>query len=206
MRWLAAPAAILAAAALAQSQSPQGRSQRGRADAGPSRSRGPVFLGTDPPGKLRPLGTPDGGEVARIDGGPDELRREVQDLRARVLRLEQERAQLQRESQRVDEVARQIQELRGQIAEGESRKASAQKDEEARRAEVESGVTALQQALSMLSTGDSTVEAQLAQAQAAFPPQARYDVAAARAALENRDLSAARAWLSSAIAHAQQGR
>src|SRR5713226_6808989 len=98
--------ALLAAAALAQGQSPEGRSPRGKADAGPTRPRppGPVLLGTDPPGRLRAFGSSDGGVIAPSDAGADDLRREVQQLRARIFALEQDRGQLQQQSQQLGEV------------------------------------------------------------------------------------------------------
>jgi chromosome segregation ATPase len=165
-----------------------------------------VLLGTDPPGRLRAFGSSDGGVIAQSDAGADDLRREVAQLRARISALEQDRGQLQQQSQQLGEVVRQLQELRGQLADGESRRQAEGQREQAHREEVQTGVTALQQAQAMLAGGDASVDAQLTQAQAAFPPQAQKDIAAARGALQNRDLSAARAYLSSAIAHAQQGR
>jgi hypothetical protein len=58
----------------------------------------------------------------------------------------------------------------------------------------------------MLAGGNASIDDQLAQARGAFPPQAQRDIDAARTALQNRDLSAARAYLSAAISDAQQGR
>lgn len=198
-------------------EGPQGRSPRDaegpegrrapRADAGPPKPRppGPVLLGTDPPGRLRAFGSPDGGVVAQSDAG-DELRREVQELRARITALEAERAQHQQQSQQLTDVVRQLQEIRGQLAGSEQRKVAEEEQQKAQYQELQSGVTALQQAQSRLAEGDYTVEAQLEQAQSSFPPQAQKDIAAARGALQNRDLSAARFYLTAAIAHAQQGR
>ncbi len=210
MRILAALAvALCVAAALADGPPrPQGRSGRGAADGGTARVRtpGPYLLGTDPPGKLRPqraeadAGTP----VPRI-AASEEVQRELQQLRGRVEALEQGRAQLQQQSQQLGEVMRQLQVLRAQLAEGEQKQAAAQKREQAQREQRESGVSALRQAQAALAGGDSAVEDQLALAQATFPPQAQRDIDGARTALRNRDLSAARAWLDSAIAHAQQG-
>ena len=50
------------------------------------------------------------------------------------------------------------------------------------------------------------IETELDQAQRSFTGQAQRDVQAARAALRNRDLAAARALLSAAISDAQAGR
>lgn len=194
--------------ASSQSAVPQARSRRGGADAGPSRTRaqGPVLLGTDPPGRLRP--TPaDAGVTAPQDAGPTTEQRELQQLRARVDALEQQRFQQQdQQARQLDEVVRQLRELRGQIADGEQRRKAAEDRQEQYRAEVYAGVNALYQAEAMLAGGNSAVDDQLAQAQAAFPPQAQREVQAARSALRNRDLSAARTLLYAAIADAQQGR
>lgn len=190
-----------------QGEGPQGRAPRMAADAGVPRRRpaGPVLLGTDPPGKLRPSPPSDAG-VAGIDAGPTAVEREVQQLRARVDALERERGQVQQQSQQLDEVVRQLQQLRTQIADSEAQKKAADQQQAARREQVQSGVNALYQAQSMLASGNSAVDDQLAQAQAGFPPQAQRDLAAARAALQNHDLSAARAYVSAAIADAQQER
>ena len=200
---------LAVAAALAQGATgPQARSGRGAADGGTSRVRtpGPIFLGTDPPGKLRPQRDgADGGTAVQRIAASDEVQRELQQLRARVAALEQERGQIEQQAQQLAEVARQLQELRGQIAEGEQRKAAAQRQERAQLEQRNAGLSALQQAQVALAGGDAAVEDQLAQAQASFPPQAQRDIEAARAALRNRDLSAARAYLGAAAQHAQQG-
>lgn len=200
--------ALVVAAALAQgAPRPQGRKRRAPADGGTSRVRtqGPIFLGTDPPGKLRPQrADADGGTQARV-AAPDDVQRELKQLRTRVEALEQERGQLQEQSQQLGEVVRQLQELRGQMAEGERRKQAAQQQERAQREEREVGVGALQQAQSALAVGDTAIEDQLAQAEASFPPQAQRDIEAARAALRNRDLTSVRAYLDTAVQHARQG-
>src|SRR5947209_19309581 len=103
MRVLAATAiAIAAAALLGQASVPQGRPPRGRADAGSPR-QGPVYLGTDPPGRLKPSPpAPDAG-VTGIDAGVDAVHAELLQLRSRVDALERERAQLQQQSQQLSE-------------------------------------------------------------------------------------------------------
>ncbi len=92
------------------------------------------------------------------------------------------------------------------MADAESRRQSADQQQTAGRQAMQSGVSALQQAQALLAGGNSSIDDQLAQAEASFPPQAQRDIQYAREALRNRDLSAARAFLSSAIADAQQGR
>lgn len=199
--------ALAVAIALAQGGGPQGRSPRGAADAGTPRPRTPtpILLGTDPPGKLRPWPS-DAGPVAQVDAGPSEAQRELQQLRSRVEALERESAQLQQQTQQFQEVARQLQALRAQIADGEDRRQAAEQQQAAGREQLQAGVNALYQAQSMLAGGNASVDDQLSQAQAAFPPQAQREIHAARTALQNRDLSAARSYLSAAIAAAQLGR
>jgi TolA-binding protein len=204
--------ALLAASALAQAPADapaQGR-PRGGADAGPNRVRQqrPFLLGTDPPGKLRKADPqPDAGPAAQQDAGPDELHRSLQALQARVDALERDRAQQQQNAQQqLDELVRQVQELRAQIADAEARKQAAEQQQAGQQERVQTAVDSLYQAQQRLAGGNSSIEAELDQAQAAFSGQAQRDVQAARMALQNRDLSAARAYLASAIANARQGR
>src|SRR6266853_2657229 len=89
---------IAAAALLGQGNPPQGRTPRGRADAGSPR-QGPILLGTDPPGRLKPSPPIDAGPAAQTDAGVDAVRAELLQLRARIDALERERAQLQQQSQ-----------------------------------------------------------------------------------------------------------
>jgi TolA-binding protein len=211
MRIFAAAAlALSVAAALAQGTSSRGRPAHGAADGGPPRVRtpGPILLGTDPPGKLRRATAPsDAGAPVPHIAPPEDVQREMQQLKARVDALERERTQLaQQQSQQLEEVVRQLRDLRAQIADGEQRRQTAAQQKETQYEQLQAGVSALQQAQDMLAGGDYSVEGQLGQALAAFPPQAQRDVETARIALRNRDLSAARAYLSAAIAHAQQGR
>src|SRR3954467_12353538 len=76
--------ALGVAAALAQTGGRQARTSRGAAGAGANRTRkdGPVYLGTDPPGRLRPEPA-DAGVAHVVDAGPSPLQLEVQQLRAR---------------------------------------------------------------------------------------------------------------------------
>lgn len=202
--------ALGVAAALAQTPEPQGRAARSAPDAGPKRARsnpnGPVYLGTDPPGRLRP--EPADAGVARVqDAGPSALELEVQQLRARVETLERERSQAQQQqSQQLDEIARQLQQLRGELSDTDSRRQASEQQRVAQRQALDSGVSALHQAQSLLAGGNASVDAQLSQAEASFPQEARRNIGYAREALRNHDLSAARAYIDSAIVDAQQGR
>ena len=191
---------VLLAFLLGQARPPS-RAPRGRADAGP------VLLGTDPPGRLRPTPpSPDAGTTAQHDGGVDDVHRELQQLRARLEALEQERAQAQQNAQQLQQLVQEVQQLRQRIADAEAQRQAAEQERETRRASVQSAVDALYTAQQRLAGGNGSIETELEQAQSAFTGQAQRDIEAARAALRNRDLSAARALLSAAISDAQAGR
>jgi uncharacterized membrane-anchored protein YhcB (DUF1043 family) len=197
-----APSLVLALL-VAQTRS-SSRPARDRADAGDR----PILLGTDPPGRLRPSPATDGGTAnpAPPDAGPDEVHRDLQLLRARLETLEQERAQHQRTAQQLQQLTQEVQLLRQQIADAEAQRLAAEQQREANRAAVQSAVEVLYSAQEQLAGGNSAIEGALDRAQATFTGQAQRDVVAARAALRNRDLSAARALLSAAISDAQSGR
>ena len=200
MRLLGLLPPVLLALLLGQARPPL-RGSRGRADAGP------VLLGTDPPGRLRPdPTTADAGTTAQRDGGSDDLHRELQQLRARLEALEQERAQAQQNAQQLQQLVQEMQQLRQQIADAEAQRQAAEQERESRRASVQSAVDALYTAQQRLAGGNSSIEAELDKAQSTFTGQAQRDIEAARAALRSRDLSAARALLSAAISDAQAGR
>ena len=189
--------------------SPAARPKRGRADAGARVDAGerPLLLGTDPPGRLRPTQPPpDGGASVERDAGPDDVHRELQQLRARLDALEQERAQAQQVSQQLQQLSQEVQHVRQQIADAEGRRQLEEQQREERLAQVQSGLDSLYVAQQRLAAGDPSIDSELARAQAAFTGQAQRDVEAARVAVQNRDLARARAMLSAAIFHAQVGR
>jgi len=191
-------AGMLVALALAQAGSSAPRRRvRSRADAGP------MLLGTDPPGRLRPAPPIDGG-VAQQDAGPDEVHRELQTLRGRVDALERERALALGQSQQLEQVVRELRELRSQLSAAEAQKQAQQEQKAARYAQVQDTINTLYLAQQRLASGDYEIGAALDQAQAAFSGQAQRDIAAARQALQNRDLAAARAYLVAAISDAQR--
>lgn len=182
------------------------RRSRKAPDAGVAQRDRPILLGTDPPGRLRPAGSaPDGG-VAQRDAGPDETHREIQQLRARIDALEQERGRNQQTAEQLQDISQQLQALRQQVADAEAQRRAAEQQEQSRRAAVQSGINALYDAQSMLSGGNSSIDAQLSQAESAFSGQAQRDLSLARGALQNRDLAAARVYLNAAILDAQMGR
>ncbi len=189
--------------------SPAARPKRGRADAGARADAGerPLLLGTDPPGRLRPTQPPpDGGATVERDAGPDDVHRELQQLRARLDALEQERAHAQQVSQQLQQLTLEVQQIRQQIADAEARRQLEEQQREERQGLVQSGLDALYAAQQRLAAGDASIESELARAQGAFTGQAQRDVEAARMAVQNRDLARARAMLSAAIFHAQVGR
>jgi predicted component of type VI protein secretion system len=204
VRLLAAIPTVLIAALLAQSSRTPSRPARGRADAGDR----PILLGTDPPGRLRPDSAADGGIAAtQRDGGSDlALQREIQQLRARVDSLEQERAQTQHNARQLEQVVQELQQLRQQVADAEAQRQAAEEQQRAQRASTQAAVDSLYSAQQRLAGGDSAIEAQLDQAQSTFSGQAQRDIQAARNALRNRDLATARALLNAAISDAQSGR
>ena len=189
--------------------SPAARPKRGRADAGARADAGerPLLLGTDPPGRLRPTpAPPDGGASVERDAGPDDVQRELQQLRARLDALEQERAHAQQVSQQLQQLTLEVQQIRQQIADAEARRQLEEQQREEREGVVQSGLDAVYGAQQRLAAGDWSIEAELSRAQAAFTGQAQRDVEAARMAVQNRDLARARALLNAAILHAQAGR
>src|SRR2546426_358018 len=119
--------------------SPAARPKRGRADAGARADAGerPLLLGTDPPGRLRPTQPPpDGGASVERDAGPDDVHRELQQLRARLDALEQERAHAQQVSQQLQQLTQEVQQIRQQIADAEARRQLEEKQREERQGPV----------------------------------------------------------------------
>ncbi|MGZ6124167.1 MAG: hypothetical protein ACXWLR_04355 [Myxococcales bacterium] len=200
MKLLGAIPALLLALLLGQGRA---ATPRGRPDAGDR----PILLGTDPPGRLRPASpaAADGGTAQR-DAGPDEVHLELQALRARLDLLEQELARARQAQQQLQQLTSEVQQLRQQVADAETQRRAAEQQRGSERAAVESATSALYAAQERLQGGNSSVDAELAQAQATFSGQAQRDVQAARTALQNRDLAAARALLAAAISDAQAGR
>ena len=107
--------------------------------------------------------------------------------------VERERAQSQQQSQQLEQLTREMQALRQQVADAEARRAAAEQQQAARREQVQSAIDGLYSAQQRLASGSAGIEAELAQAQAVLSGQAQRDLQAARIALQNRDLSAARA-------------
>jgi hypothetical protein len=211
MRLLAALLSLSVALLLAQTSSGARRRSRGRSDAGPD--AGPLYLGPDKPGQLKPdpPAAHDGGtRVPPVDAGlvsdAGTMQSQLQDLRARITLLEQQLAASQQQVQQLAAMNDQLQALRSQLAASDSAKQQQQEQQQVRQEAVQSAIISLGAAQQRLATGDSSIGDALDQAQASFTGQAQRDVQIAREALRNGDLSQARAYLNAAVSDAQQGR
>ena len=173
---------------------------------------GALYIG-DPPGRLTAAdgGAADAASATGTDAGADastsadELRR----LRDRVASLEQELARVSSatQAQQVEELNRlnqQVAVLRDQLAQEQARRQAEQLAAQQARAQEQQAVTALSAAQQQLAAGDSRVIDTLQSAAGALPPPAQRAVETARSAVQSGDLSAARYWLSVAIAQTQQ--
>jgi uncharacterized membrane-anchored protein YhcB (DUF1043 family) len=209
VRLLGIVPAILLPVLLAQVSPPTRTTSRQR-DAGVRRRRDagdrPIILGTDPPGRLRPAAEVGDGGVVERDAGPDEVRRELQALRARIDALEQERLRTQQTAEMLQQLNGQVQQMRQQLADAEARRVAEEQQRETQRANLQVAVDTLASAQQRLISGDYSIDAELDRAQATLTGQAQQDVQAARAAVQNRDLARARALLNAAILDAQAGR
>jgi hypothetical protein len=210
MRLLAALLSLSVALLLAQSSSGARRRSRARPDAGTD--GGPLYLGPDAPGQLKPdpPAARDGGpRVPAVDGIPDGgslAQLQMQELRMRISLLEQQLAASQQQVQQMQTLNEQLQTLRNQMASAEQSRQEQQDAQAARQQAVQSAITNLGYAQQRLSIGDPSISDVLDQAQSSFTGQAQRDVQAAREALRNGDISQARALLNAAVSDAQQGR
>jgi len=100
----------------------------------------------------------------------------------------------------------QLQALREQLGAADAARQKQQQDAQARQEAVRSVIASLGVAQQQLSSGDGSVGAALDQAQSTLTGQAQRDVQAAREALRNGDVYAARGYLAAAVSDAQQGR
>jgi hypothetical protein len=211
MRILAALLSLSVALLVAQTSSGARKRSRNRADAGEG-DGGPVYLGPDRPGMLKPdppLGGDGGVRVpppdagSGVDGG---TQAQIQELRARIATLEQQAAMSQQQTQLMSAMNDQLQALRDQLAASEASRQQQQQETQARQQAVQSAISSLSAAQQQLALGDGAIGTALDQAQSSFTGQAQRDVQAAREALRNGDLTAARGYLSAALSDAQQGR
>jgi hypothetical protein len=222
MRYAAVLLTLSLAVLFAQSGTGARKRSRGRADAGLSSfpspdDGGPLLLGPDTPGRIkveppaRDGGLPDGSTVAPPDGGGSRSSQQAQieELRGRISVLEQQATAAQQQAQEMRAMNEQLQALRQQLADADARRQQEQADEQRHRQAVQSAMSSLagvQQQLLYGNSSDASVDQALDQAQSTFTGQAQRDVQAARMALRNNDVSAARAYLSTAMQDAQAGR
>jgi hypothetical protein len=210
MRLLAALLSLSVALLLAQTTNGARRRSKGRADAGTG-DAGPLYLGPDAPGRLKPdPPARDGGpRVPAVDSIPDggsAQQLQLQEMRARISLLEQQLASSQQQVQQMAAMNSQLQALRDQLAATDSTNRQQQAQEQARKEATSSAINSLGAAQEQLALGNTSIGDALDQAQSSFTGQAQRDVQVAREALRNGDLSQARAYLNAAISDAQQGK
>jgi hypothetical protein len=217
--------ALLVAAGfvLAQAQAPPGGAPQGQANVQPQLpvSNGNWVLGPDRPGAMRGSApeeeaaldaglAPDGGELAQAqpqDAGLTNEQRENLALRARLQALERERFGTQQQQlDQGDQMIGELQGVRQQLEETEARRLEEKRLAAEHEAAVVAGVSALQHAQNELAYGNYQVLDQISQAEQSFPPQAQRQLAYARDALRNGDLSMARGYIAAAIADAHRER
>jgi len=212
MRILATLLSLSVALMVAQTSSGARKRSRGPPDAGDG-DAGPLYLGPDRPGSLKPdpPAARDGGVPARVldagssvDGGTQA--QQIQEMRARIATLEQQAAAAQQQAQQMSAINDQLQALREQLGAADAARQKQQQDAQARQEAVRSVIASLGVAQQQLSSGDGSVGAALDQAQSTLTGQAQRDVQAAREALRNGDVYAARGYLAAAVSDAQQGR
>ena len=183
---------------------------------GGTASSGGVIIVSEPPRSARSTqGAPDA-SIANAplrDAGQDvdraeveRLRREVEDLRQRTDSLEKQIAREQGQQAQLKDISDQMKAMRAQMQEAESRKQDAEERVEQHRQDVDRAVDVLVDAQATIAAGNSTVDAQLADAAAVLNGSARRDIDAARQALANKDLATARSFLQAAIVAARSGR
>lgn len=176
----------------------------------PARSdAGPVYLG-DAPGRVRAdadAGAPDAGRAERAadaDAGTqdDEVRR----LRERVARLEQElqRARPDAQTQELERLNQQVASLRDQLAQEQARRQQEELAAQQAKVREQDATSALAAAQQQLATGDYRALENLESVSGSLPPPVQSAVQSARTAVQNRDLAAARYWLSVALAEEQR--
>jgi hypothetical protein len=152
--------------------------------------------------------------VGEPDAGPSQsqaevtaLKQEVQSLKSRGAQLEQQVQQLQaRPPPDEAPVVQELQSLRQQVANDTQARQTAKLQAAQQKQATEAAISALVAADARLATGDTEIDAAIAQGDQAFGSHARWNLAAMRHAIENKDLANARLYLQQAIADAQLSR
>ena len=140
-------------------------------------------------------GIPDAGAAEK---GPRSS--EGDDLRRRLAALEQELAAARDQRAEVERLNAQVAELRQRVADVEERRAAERQEILASRAQAQQAVGTLYAAQQALASGNTDIADSLATVATALPPPAQREIEAARAALAERDLYAARSHIAAAIA------
>ena len=164
----------------------------------------PRILG-DAPGSFRLTNTPGAPDAGvPVSTRVDKLEQQVKELRTRATALEAALRRSQEQEQTLEQMNQQLSELRGQVAAEAQRKQQAEAQHAAQQQRVGGAVSGLLSAEDALAGGNTDIGPALDAAAQAFTGAAARDVADAREALRNDDLSQARYLLQSAIDQAQQ--
>jgi hypothetical protein len=172
------------------------------------RDGGTVYLG-DAPGRVRAsadadAGSADGGSGS--DAGAGAQSDEVQRLRERVARLEQElaRSRSDAQTQELERLNQQVATLRDQLAQEQGRRQQEELAAQQGKAREQEAASALAAAQQRLAYGDSNVLDTLESASGSFPAPVQSAVQSARTAVQNGDLAGARYWISIALSEEQK--
>jgi hypothetical protein len=172
----------------------------------PPRDGGTVYLG-DAPGRVRAsadadAGSTDGGSQADAGAQSDDVQR----LRERVARLEQELARSRSDAQTVEleQLNQQVAALRGQLAQEQARRQQEELAAQQAKAREQEAASALAAAQQRLAYGDYDVLDTLESASGSLPAPVQSAVQSARIAIQNRDLATARYWISVALSEEQR--
>lgn len=197
MRTLLAPA--LAALSLLSQARPPSRARKApapeRADAGVG-----IAIHVDRDGGPADAGAP----VTAEDLA--ELRREVTALGSRTQALERDSQRGRDQEQLLRQLADQVHALRQELAQDKAQKQAREDEQVARRDQTQQAVSGLSAVQSSMAGGNTDVDRALVDLRASLPPAAQRDVDAAREALRNSDLAAARALVAQAMMDAQTAR
>ena len=152
-------------------------------------------------------GGPSDGGAAPTSDDLAELRRDVSTLKTRTQALERDSQRARDQDQLLQRLSDQVQSLRQELAQDKAQdkaQKQAREDEQAaRRDETQQAMTGLAQVQNAMAGGSADVDRALVSLRSSLPPAAQRDVDAAREALRNRDLAAARALVAQAMMDAQ---
>ena len=148
-------------------------------------------------------GGPSDGGAAPTSDELAELRRDVSTLKTRTQALERDSQRARDQDQLLQRLSDQVQSLRQELAQDKAQKQAREDEQAARRDETQQAMTGLAQVQNAMAGGSADVDRALVSLRSSLPPAAQRDVDAAREALRNRDLAAARALVAQAMMDAQ---